>query len=87
MCLPVMARYGAQGSFAHRRQRPSGRADSVPNGAGKLRRQGDLGAAANPSAGTIVFDGHDITPAFSARHHPFLGWRIFPEGRHVFSRR
>jgi branched-chain amino acid transport system ATP-binding protein len=53
------------------------------NGAGKTTTLKAISGLLHPSAGTIVFDGHDITHA-SARAILSLGLAHCPEGRHVF---
>ena len=53
------------------------------NGAGKTTTLKAISGLLHPSAGTIVFDGHDITHA-SARTILSLGLAHCPEGRHVF---
>ena len=53
------------------------------NGAGKTTTLRAISGLLHPTAGTIVFDGHDITHA-SARTILSLGIAHCPEGRHVF---
>jgi branched-chain amino acid transport system ATP-binding protein len=53
------------------------------NGAGKSTTLKAISGLLHPIAGTIVFDGHDITHA-SARAILSLGVAHCPEGRHVF---
>jgi branched-chain amino acid transport system ATP-binding protein len=53
------------------------------NGAGKTTTLKAISGLLHPAAGTIVFDGHDITHA-SARKILSLGIAHCPEGRHVF---
>ena len=53
------------------------------NGAGKTTTLRAISGLLHPAAGTIVFDGHDITQA-SARAILSLGIAHCPEGRHVF---
>src|SRR5262249_23825776 len=53
------------------------------NGAGKAPTLKAASGLLHPTAGTIVFDGHDITHA-SARAILALGLAHCPEGRHVF---
>jgi len=53
------------------------------NGAGKTTTLKAISGLLHPRAGTIVFDGHDITRA-SARRILSLGIAHCPEGRHVF---
>ena len=53
------------------------------NGAGKTTTLKAISGLLHPSAGTIVFDGHDITHA-SPRAILSLGIAHCPEGRHVF---
>src|SRR5213083_3662640 len=53
------------------------------NGAGKTTTLKAISGLLHPTAGTIVFDGHDITHA-SARTILSLGIAHCPEGRHVF---
>ena len=53
------------------------------NGAGKTTTLRAISGLLHPIAGTIVFDGHDITRA-SARAILSLGIAHCPEGRHVF---
>ena len=53
------------------------------NGAGKTTTLRAISGLLHPAAGTIVFDGHDITHA-SARTILSLGIAHCPEGRHVF---
>jgi len=53
------------------------------NGAGKTTTLKAISGLLHPTAGTIVFDGHDITHA-SARTILALGLAHCPEGRHVF---
>ena len=53
------------------------------NGAGKTTTLKAISGLLHPSAGSIVFDGHDITHA-SARAILSLGLAHCPEGRHVF---
>jgi branched-chain amino acid transport system ATP-binding protein len=53
------------------------------NGAGKSTALKAISGLLHPIAGTIVFDGHDITHA-SARAILSLGVAHCPEGRHVF---
>ena len=54
-----------------------------PNGAGKTTTLKAISGLLHPTAGMIVFDGHDITHA-SARTILSLGLAHCPEGRHVF---
>jgi branched-chain amino acid transport system ATP-binding protein len=53
------------------------------NGAGKTTTLKAISGLLHPTAGTIVFDGHDITRA-SARTILARGIAHCPEGRHVF---
>src|SRR6266705_5773276 len=53
------------------------------NGAGKTTTLKAISGLLHPTAGTIVFDGHDITHA-SARAILARGLAHCPEGRHVF---
>src|SRR4029077_8626252 len=53
------------------------------NGDGQKTTVQAIPGLLHPSAGTIVFDGHDITHA-SARTILSLGLAHCPEGRHVF---
>ena len=53
------------------------------NGAGKTTTLRPISEAAHPTAGTIAFEGHDITRA-SPRAVLSLGIAHCPEGRHVF---
>jgi len=53
------------------------------NGAGKTTTLRAISGLLHPTAGTIVFDGHDITHA-SPRAILYLGIAHCPEGRHVF---
>jgi branched-chain amino acid transport system ATP-binding protein len=53
------------------------------NGAGKTTTLKAISGLLHPAAGTIVFDGHDITRA-SPRAILALGIAHCPEGRHVF---
>ena len=53
------------------------------NGAGKTTTLQAISGLLHPTAGMIVFDGHDITHA-SARTILSLGLAHCPEGRHVF---
>jgi branched-chain amino acid transport system ATP-binding protein len=53
------------------------------NGAGKTTTLRAISGLLHPTAGSIVFDGHDITHA-SARTILGLGIAHCPEGRHVF---
>jgi branched-chain amino acid transport system ATP-binding protein len=53
------------------------------NGAGKTTTLKAISGLLHPTAGTIVFDGHNITHA-SARAILSLGIAHCPEGRHVF---
>ena len=53
------------------------------NGAGKTTTLRAISGLLHPTAGTIVFDGHDITHA-SPRAILSLGIAHCPEGRHVF---
>ncbi|MFL6797511.1 MAG: ABC transporter ATP-binding protein [Xanthobacteraceae bacterium] len=53
------------------------------NGAGKTTTLRAISGLLHPSAGTIVFEGHDITRA-PARTILSLGIAHCPEGRHVF---
>src|ERR1700704_6438348 len=53
------------------------------NGAGKTTTLKAISGLLHPTAGTITFDGHDITHA-SARAILSLGIAHCPEGRHVF---
>jgi branched-chain amino acid transport system ATP-binding protein len=53
------------------------------NGAGKTTTLKTISGLLHPRAGTITFDGHDITQA-SARTILSLGIAHCPEGRHVF---
>jgi branched-chain amino acid transport system ATP-binding protein len=53
------------------------------NGAGKTTTLKAISGLLHPTAGTIVFDGRDITHA-SARTILALGLAHCPEGRHVF---
>jgi branched-chain amino acid transport system ATP-binding protein len=53
------------------------------NGAGKTTTLRAISGLLHPAAGTIVFDGHDITHA-SPRTILSLGIAHCPEGRHVF---
>jgi branched-chain amino acid transport system ATP-binding protein len=53
------------------------------NGAGKTTTLRAISGLLHPTAGTIVFDGHDITHA-SPRKILSLGIAHCPEGRHVF---
>jgi branched-chain amino acid transport system ATP-binding protein len=53
------------------------------NGAGKTTALRAISGLLHPTAGTIVFDGHDITHA-SPRTILSLGIAHCPEGRHVF---
>ena len=53
------------------------------NGAGKTTTLKTISGLLHPRAGTIRFDGHDITHA-SARTILSLGIAHCPEGRHVF---
>jgi branched-chain amino acid transport system ATP-binding protein len=53
------------------------------NGAGKTTTLKAISGLLHPTAGTIAFDGHDITHA-SARAILSLGIAHCPEGRHVF---
>jgi branched-chain amino acid transport system ATP-binding protein len=53
------------------------------NGAGKTTTLKAISGLLHPTAGTIVFEGHDITHA-SARTILSLGLAHCPEGRHVF---
>lgn len=53
------------------------------NGAGKTTTLKAISGLLHPTAGSIVFDGHDITHA-SARTILSLGIAHCPEGRHVF---
>jgi branched-chain amino acid transport system ATP-binding protein len=53
------------------------------NGAGKTTTLRAISGLLHPTAGTIVFDGHDITHA-SPRKILALGIAHCPEGRHVF---
>ena len=53
------------------------------NGAGKTTTLKAISGLLHPSAGSIVFDGRDITRA-SARTILSLGLAHCPEGRHVF---
>lgn len=53
------------------------------NGAGKTTTLKAISGLLHPTAGMIVFDGHDITHA-SARTILSLGLAHCPEGRHVF---
>jgi len=53
------------------------------NGAGKTTTLKAISGLLHPTAGTIVFDGHDITRA-SPRAILSLGIAHCPEGRHVF---
>jgi branched-chain amino acid transport system ATP-binding protein len=53
------------------------------NGAGKTTTLKAISGLLHPTAGTIVFDGHDITYA-SPRAILSLGIAHCPEGRHVF---
>jgi branched-chain amino acid transport system ATP-binding protein len=53
------------------------------NGAGKTTTLKAISGLLHPTAGTIVFDGHDITRA-SARAILARGIAHCPEGRHVF---
>jgi branched-chain amino acid transport system ATP-binding protein len=53
------------------------------NGAGKTTTLKAISGLLHPTAGMIVFDGHDITRA-SARTILSLGLAHCPEGRHVF---
>jgi branched-chain amino acid transport system ATP-binding protein len=53
------------------------------NGAGKTTTLRAISGLLHPTAGTIVFDGHDITRA-SPRAILSLGIAHCPEGRHVF---
>lgn len=53
------------------------------NGAGKTTTLKAISGLLHPAAGTIVFDGHDITHA-SARTILSLGIAHCPEGRHIF---
>jgi branched-chain amino acid transport system ATP-binding protein len=53
------------------------------NGAGKTTTLKTISGLLHPRAGTITFDGHDITHA-SARTILSLGIAQCPEGRHVF---
>src|SRR5437016_6411744 len=53
------------------------------NGAGKTTTLRAISGLLHPTAGTIVFDGHDITHA-SPRTILSLGIAHCPEGRHVF---
>src|SRR5581483_10104341 len=53
------------------------------NGAGKSTTLRTISGLLHPSAGAILFDGHDITRA-SPRAVLALGIAHCPEGRHVF---
>jgi branched-chain amino acid transport system ATP-binding protein len=53
------------------------------NGAGKTTTLRSISGLLHPTAGSIVFEGHDITHA-SARAILSLGIAHCPEGRHVF---
>jgi branched-chain amino acid transport system ATP-binding protein len=53
------------------------------NGAGKTTTLKAISGLLHPTAGTIIFDGHDITRA-SARMILSLGIAQCPEGRHIF---
>ena len=53
------------------------------NGAGKTTTLRAISGLLHPTAGAIVFDGHDITSA-SPRKILSLGIAHCPEGRHVF---
>jgi branched-chain amino acid transport system ATP-binding protein len=53
------------------------------NGAGKTTTLKAISGLLHPAAGTIMFDGHDITRA-SPRAILALGIAHCPEGRHVF---
>ena len=53
------------------------------NGAGKTTTLRAISGLLHPTAGSIVFDGHDITHA-SPRKILSLGIAHCPEGRHVF---
>jgi branched-chain amino acid transport system ATP-binding protein len=53
------------------------------NGAGKTTTLRSISGLLHPTAGSIVFDGHDITHA-SPRTILSLGIAHCPEGRHVF---
>jgi branched-chain amino acid transport system ATP-binding protein len=53
------------------------------NGAGKTTTLKAISGLLHPAAGTIVFDGYDITHA-SARTILSLGIAHCPEGRHIF---
>ena len=53
------------------------------NGAGKTTTLKAISGLLHPTAGTIVFDGHDITHALP-RTILSLGLAHCPEGRHVF---
>jgi branched-chain amino acid transport system ATP-binding protein len=53
------------------------------NGAGKTTTLRSISGLLHPSAGSIVFEGHDITHA-SARSILSRGIAHCPEGRHVF---
>src|SRR3954471_24161609 len=53
------------------------------NGAGKTTTLRAISGLLHPTAGTIVFEGHDITRA-SPRAILSLGIAHCPEGRHVF---
>jgi branched-chain amino acid transport system ATP-binding protein len=53
------------------------------NGAGKTTTLRSISGLLHPTAGSIVFEGHDITHA-SARAILSLGIAHCPEGRHIF---
>jgi branched-chain amino acid transport system ATP-binding protein len=53
------------------------------NGAGKTTTLKAISGLLHPTAGTIIFDGHDITRT-SARMILSLGIAQCPEGRHIF---
>ena len=55
------------------------------NGAGKTTTLRAISGLIAPSAGRILFDGHDIS-RLPAHRLPDLGVAHVPEGRHVFPR-
>lgn len=56
-----------------------------PNGAGKSSTTLALSGAVRPAAGSVLFDGADITQS-SAEDRSDLGIALVPEGRRVFQR-
>jgi branched-chain amino acid transport system ATP-binding protein len=79
-------RYGeAQALFGVSLDVPTGGAVAVlgPNGAGKSSLAAAIGGRVRPAAGTITFDGRDVT-GWSAHRLTRRGLAYVPEGRAIF---